>query len=176
MARATFSAVLDREPSDDELDRLYAEYLLHLDADIGVSKGYRLLPGVAKVLLRLQGAGVTLGLVSCAMEGAARTKLVPADLNRFFIFGAYGSESPDRTEMTEIAIAKAVRLHRPLSVEQVYVVGDTPHDMRATNASGAVSVGVGSGHYTVDELAAVGGTHVLASLEDDFPGLPATTQ
>jgi len=75
VARATFKAVLGRDPSDDELSRLYAQYLLHLASDIGVSQGYRVLPGAEKTLLRLGEAGVMLGLVSGAMEGAARTKL-----------------------------------------------------------------------------------------------------
>ena len=171
MARATFTAVLHRDPSDDELSRLYAAYLVHLADDIGVSEGYRVLPGAEKLLLRMGEAGVMLGLVSGAMEGAARTKLVPANLNRFFVFGAYGSDSPDRTELTGLAIQKATRLHDGLGAPQVFVVGDTPHDMAATNASGAVSVGVASGHYSVEELEAAGGVHVLGSLEEGFPGL-----
>ncbi|MDA8185292.1 MAG: HAD hydrolase-like protein [Actinomycetota bacterium] len=171
VARATFTAVLHRDPSDDELSRLYAAYLVHLADDIGVSEGYRVLPGAEKLLLRMGEAGVMLGLVSGAMEGAARTKLVPANLNRFFVFGAYGSDSPDRTELTGLAIQKATRLHDGLGAPQVFVVGDTPHDMAATNASGAVSVGVASGHYSVEELEAAGGVHVLGSLEEGFPGL-----
>ncbi|MHB8328295.1 MAG: HAD family hydrolase [Acidimicrobiales bacterium] len=171
VARATFSAVLHRDPSDDELGRLYAQYLLHLAEDILVSEDYRVLPGAEKVLLRLGQAGVMLGLVSGAMEGAARTKLVPANLNRFFIFGAYGSDSPDRAELTKLGLGKAARLHDELRPSQVYVVGDTPHDMEATNAAGAVAVGVASGHYSTDELKAAGGIHVLGSLEDGFPGL-----
>ncbi|MHB2027402.1 MAG: HAD family hydrolase [Acidimicrobiales bacterium] len=171
VARATFNAVLGRDPSDDELSRLYAQYLLYLAEDIGVSKDYRVLPGAENILHRLREAGVILGLVSGAMEGAARTKLVPADLNRFFVFGAYGSDSPDRAELTGLAIKKAARLQKRLAPSQVYVVGDTPHDMNATNASGAVSVGVASGHYTVAELEAAGGVHVLHSFEDGFPGL-----
>jgi phosphoglycolate phosphatase-like HAD superfamily hydrolase len=43
--------------------------------------------------------------------------------------------------------------------------------MEATNAAGAVPVGVASGHYSTDELASAGGTHVIASLEVPFPGL-----
>lgn len=171
VARATFNAVLGREPSDDELSRLYVQYLLHLAEDIAISEGYRVLPGVEEILIRLSEAGVILGLVSGAMEGAARTKLVPANLNRFFVFGAYGSDSSDRTELTGLSIEKATRLHDRLTPSQVYVVGDTPHDMRATNASGAASVGVASGHYSVEELETAGGVHVLTSLEEGFPGL-----
>jgi phosphoglycolate phosphatase-like HAD superfamily hydrolase len=112
-----------------------------------------------------------LGLVSGAMEGAARTKLMPAKLNRYFVFGAYGSDSPDRAELTELAIAKAARLHASLTPAQVFVVGDTPRDIEAAQAAGAVSVGVATGHFSTKELVAVGGDHVLGSLEEPFPGL-----
>jgi phosphoglycolate phosphatase len=171
VARETFKGVLGRNPSDDELDRLYALYLLHLAEDILVSAQYRALPGAEQTLVKLGEEGVMLGLVSGAMEGAARTKLIPANFNRFFIFGAYGSDSPDRAELTGLAIDKAVRLHGQLTSDQVYVVGDTPHDIEATKAAGAVSVGVASGHYSIDQLEEAGGDHVLGSLEDRFPGL-----
>src|SRR5665213_4556364 len=50
VARSTFNAILGRDPSDDELSRLYARYLLHLAIDIGVSEGYRVLPRAEEVL------------------------------------------------------------------------------------------------------------------------------
>jgi phosphoglycolate phosphatase-like HAD superfamily hydrolase len=170
VARATFKAVIGHDPTDVELDQLYVQYLRHLADDILVSEGYRMLPGADRCLADLGEAGVLLGLVSGAMEGAARTKLIPADLNRFFIFGAYGSDSPDRIELTDIAIEKATRLHADLTPDQVFVVGDTPHDVDATRAAGAVSVGVASGHYSVDELSEAGADHVLGSLTEPFPG------
>jgi len=165
VARATFRGVLHRDPSDDELSRLYAQYLLHLADDIDLSTGYRLLAGAKETLHRLHEAGVTLGLVSGAMEGAARIKLMSANLNRYFVFGAYGSDSPNRTEVTRIAIAKASQIHEDLSLNQVYVVGDTPHDVAAANACGAVSAAVASGRFSVEELREAGGTHVLSPLE-----------
>ncbi|MGD0392835.1 MAG: HAD family hydrolase [Acidimicrobiales bacterium] len=171
VARATFEAVMGREPSDNELDQLYVNYLLHLAQDILVSEQYRMLPGAEQCLTTLGEAGVLLGLVSGAMEGAARTKLIPANLNRFFIFGTYGSDSPDRAELTGIGIEKASRLHARLVPSQVFVVGDTPHDIEAARAAGAVSVGVASGHYSVDDLTKAGADHVLASLAETFPGL-----
>lgn len=171
VARETFIAVLGREPSDDELDHLYARYLLHLADDIVVSEQYRVLPGAEATLRALGEAGIMLGIVSGAMEGAARTKLDPGGLNRYFLFGAYGSDSPDRGELTRIAVEKAARLHRKLDPSDVFVVGDTPRDLDAARIAGAVSVGVATGHYSVEELTAAGADHVLASLEEPFPGL-----
>jgi phosphoglycolate phosphatase len=171
VAGETFRGVLNRDPTPDELGRLYARYLLSLAEEIWASKEYKVLPGAEQTLLALGEAGVMLGLVSGAMEGAARTKLMPANLNRFFVFGAYGSDSPNRAELTELAIKKGARLHSELTAAQVMVVGDTPRDISAAQAAGAVSVGVATGHYSTDELASAGADHVLGSLEDRFPGL-----
>jgi phosphoglycolate phosphatase len=171
VGRATFQGVLGRDPSTEELTKIYAAYLLHLAEDIWQSEQYRVLAGAEKTLMELGGEGVVLGLISGAMEGAARTKLVPANLNRFFLFGAYGSDSPDRVEITRIAIARAASLCEDLSPSEVFVVGDTPRDIEAAKAAGAVSVGVASGHYSAEELMAAGPDHVLRSLEEPFPGM-----
>jgi phosphoglycolate phosphatase len=172
VARETFRGVLGREPVGDELDPLYAHYLLEMSTDIWSSAEYRMLPGADVLLQRLVDAGVILGIVSGAMEGAARTKLMPANLNRFFLFGAYGSDSPDRGELTRIAVEKAGRLHAAdLSPDDVFVVGDTPLDIAAAQAADAVSVGVATGKYSEADLHAAGAAHVLSSLEDAFPGL-----
>src|ERR1700676_4964797 len=53
VARATFKGVLGRDPTVDELAKLYAQYLLHLAEDILVSEQYHVLPGAEKTLVRL---------------------------------------------------------------------------------------------------------------------------
>jgi len=171
VARETFRGALERDPELDELGNLYAQYLLFLADDIWASPSYRVLAGVERTLVRLGAAGAMIGLVSGALEGAARTKLMPADLNRYFVFGAYGTDSPDRAELTRLAIEKATRLHPHVTPAGVYVVGDTPLDIAAASAAGAMSVGVASGAYSTEQLSDAGADHVLASLEDPFPGL-----
>jgi phosphoglycolate phosphatase len=172
VGRATFRAVLHREPSHDDLARLYAKYLWHLSEEIWTSPGYRVLDGAEDLLGHLGEAGVLIGVISGAMEGAAHLKLQPGKLNRYFIFGAYGSDSPDRTELTRVGIAKAARLHgRDLSKEEVYVVGDTPRDIEGAHAAGATAIGVASGHYNAEELHDAEADHVLKSLSQPFPGL-----
>jgi phosphoglycolate phosphatase len=170
VARATFRGAVGREPSDPELARLFAAYLYRLSEEVASSPGYRVLEGVVERLTELSRAGVLLGITSGAMEGAARVKLGRGDLNRFFVLGGYGSDSPDRTELTKIAIEKASTLHgHDVRPSHVFVVGDTPRDVEAARAAGAVSVAVASGRYSVDELTAAGADHVLSSLADPFP-------
>lgn len=175
VGRKTFNAVLGRDPSCDEMARLYAKYLWHLAEDIWASPDYRVLDGVEPLLGRLGDAGVIIGAISGAMEGAARTKMEPGNLNRYFTFGAYGSDSPDRAELTEMGIAKAARLNgHQLARDQVYVVGDTPHDIEAAHAAGAIGIGVATGHYDLDALREANAEHALGSLTEPFPGLEAT--
>jgi phosphoglycolate phosphatase len=99
-------------------------------------------------------------------------KLDRGGLNRFFTFGGYGSDSPDRTELTRRAIERAEEiLGRPLAPKQVLVVGDTPLDIEAAHAAGAIGVGVASGHYDEQHLRDAGADYVLASLEEELPGV-----
>jgi phosphoglycolate phosphatase len=173
VARATFEAAIGRAPSLDELARLYTAYLLRLSDELADATGYRVLDGVRSTLTTLSDAGVALGIVSGAMEGAARMKLMPGDVNRFFLFGAYGSDSPDRTEITELAIHKAQRLlGEEIRRTDVFVVGDTPLDVLADKDAGATLVAVASGKYSVDRLRDAGADYVLPSLASGFPGVP----
>jgi phosphoglycolate phosphatase len=168
----TFRGVLGRDPSKEEMARIYALYLLHLADDIWTSPGYRVLPGAVETLRRLSEAGVVLGIVSGAMEGAARTKLTPANLNRFFVFGGYGSDSRDRGELIRIAVRRASEFRdEPLEGRDVVVVGDTPHDIEAARSAEAGGLGVASGKYSVKELRDAAADHVLSSLKEPFPGL-----
>src|ERR1700722_12290427 len=48
VARETFTGVLGRDPSDDELGLLYGQYLLHLADDIVVAEQYTRSPGAVQ--------------------------------------------------------------------------------------------------------------------------------
>jgi phosphoglycolate phosphatase-like HAD superfamily hydrolase len=54
----------------------------------------------------------------------------------------------------------------------IMVVGDTPRDIAAARAVGAISVCVATGDYTVDQLREAGADHVLETFRAaPFPGL-----
>jgi phosphoglycolate phosphatase-like HAD superfamily hydrolase len=91
-------------------------------------------------------------------------------LQRFFLFGGYGSDSAVRSDLTRAAIARAEALSgHHIDPSQVLVVGDTPRDTEAAHGAGAVAVGVATGEYSVDQLREGGADHVLRTFEDDFP-------
>jgi phosphoglycolate phosphatase len=172
VGRLTFVNVLGREPTPEEQATLMAKRLEHLPDAVRESEGYRVLPGVETTLEKLRDAGFLLGLTTGGVEAAAHMKLDRGELNRFFTFGGYGSDSPDRTELTRRAIERAEKiLGRRLDPKQVLVVGDTPLDIEAAHAAGAIGVGVASGHYDEQQLRDAGADYVLASLEEELPGV-----
>lgn len=175
VGRLTFSGVMGREPSPDELGRLMHQYLVFLPDEVASSAGYHVLPGVPELLPRLIESGILVGITSGAVEAATHIKLARAGLNQYFSFGGFGSDSKDRGELTRIAIRRAsVVRGAPLDPARVCVVGDTPMDIAAAHAADAVGVGVATGKYTVDQLNQAGADHVLTDLTAPFPGLPAS--
>ncbi|HEY5192877.1 MAG TPA: HAD family hydrolase [Solirubrobacteraceae bacterium] len=173
IGRATFKEVMEREPTSDELTRLMASYQAVLPDYVASSKDYRVLRGVQRLLEDLTDVGIALGLTTGGLEAAAHAKLGRGQLNHFFLVGGYGSDSENRVALTQAAVDRGERLlDQALDLREVFVVGDTPLDIAAAKGVGAVSVGVASGRYDVEELEAADPDHVLASLADPFPGEP----
>jgi phosphoglycolate phosphatase-like HAD superfamily hydrolase len=171
IAVIVFREVIGRECSPEERARAIAGYLRHLPDAVAESEGYRVMPGVEPLLDRLIDDGVLLGLVTGNIEAAAHVKLARAGLNRFFSFGGFGSDSADRTEVTEAAVRRAELVSGgSLRDGACFAVGDTPRDVRAGHGAGIKVVGVATGSYTVEELREAGADWALETVEDGFPG------
>ena len=170
VGRVTFTHVIGRDPEPAELAAVMMRYLAYLPEAVAESTRYRILPGVYETLPRLAADGYLLGLTTGNVEAAAHIKLGRGDLNRFFCFGGYGSDSPHRGELTKRAIERASMIFgSPVDPQTVLVVGDTPRDVEAARYAGAVSVALATGHFTVDQLRETGADHVLGSLEEALP-------
>ena len=170
VGRKTFEAVLNRKPERKEFTRLLERRLHYLHTTVAESKQYRVLPGVEELLPKLIEGGYLLGLVTGNVEAAAHIKLHRAQLNRFFSFGGYGSDSTDRGGLTKIALKRASLVYgEPVPAAQAIAVGDTPHDVEGAHAAGIACVGVGSDKYTVDQLRKAGADYAITSLLEGLP-------
>ena len=170
IAAIIFREVIGREGSQAERSRVIAAYLRHLPDTVAESRGYRVMPGVEELLPALVEKGLLLGLVTGNIEAAAQIKLARGNLNCFFTFGGYGSDSADRTEVTKAALCRG-ELVSGGSIEDgaCIAVGDTPRDVIAGHGAGIEVVGVATGRYTVDELRDAGADFALQSLEEGLP-------
>jgi phosphoglycolate phosphatase-like HAD superfamily hydrolase len=170
IAAIVFREVIGREGSAAERAEAIAGYLSHLQQAVEESDGYRVMPGIEELLPRLAGEGVLLGLVTGNIEAAANIKLARADLNRFFAFGGYGSDSSDRTELTRKAVDRGGEVAgKELDPAATVAVGDTPRDVKAGHGAGIKVVGVATGKYSVAELDEAGADWAIEDVRAGFP-------
>jgi phosphoglycolate phosphatase-like HAD superfamily hydrolase len=170
IAEIIFREVIGRDGSEAERAEAIAGYLSQLADAVAESEGYRVMPGIEETLPRLTDQGVLLGIVTGNIEAAAHIKLARGDLNRFFAFGGYGSDSRDRTELTKKGIERGGEvLGSPLDLEATIAVGDTPRDVQAGHGAGIKVVGVATGAYSVEEQTAAGADWAIPDLTAGLP-------
>ena len=170
IAAIVFREVVGRAGSPEERAKAIGRYLKHLPETVAESSGYRVMPGIEALLDRLIDAGLLLGLVTGNIEAAAHIKLARANLNRFFTFGGYGSDSADRTEVTKAALRRGSLVSGGILADgSCIAVGDTPRDVKAGHGAGIGVVGVATGSYDVEALGEAGADWALATVANGFP-------
>ena len=150
------------------------EYLKLLERDYAPENGAFAYPGVKRLLDELSHRPDTvMGLLTGNVLDGARVKLGVFDLWKYFPVGAFGSDDGDRVALPPIAITRAQDYagHR-YAPRDVYVIGDTIHDIRAGQAHGLVTIALGTHEEWVDEMMAARPDHFLSSLAD-FDGFIA---
>lgn len=170
VGRVVFEEAIGREPTDEEAEAVMRRRLDHLPAEVENSPGFVVKDGVVELLDRLIDGGILLGLTTGNVEEAAHIKLARANLNRYFSFGGYGSDSPNRTELTKKAIERGELVSGlTLDLDRCFSCGDTPRDVEAGHGAGIRVVGVASGEYTAEELIEAGADAVVHSLVEGLP-------
>jgi beta-phosphoglucomutase-like phosphatase (HAD superfamily) len=170
VGRVVFREAIGREPTREEEDALMRRRLDHLPEEVENSPGFVVKDGVVELLDQLIDDGIMLGLTTGNVEEAAHIKLARANLNRYFSFGGYGSDSPDRTELTKKALERGELVSgRTLERDRCFSCGDTPRDVEAAHGAGIRVVGVGTGEYTVEELIEAGADAAIHSLREGLP-------
>ena len=146
---------IGRERCEADLARALDLYLVQLERMLEPASVVPK-PGIAALLERLaREPGVTLALLTGNLERGARLKLEPPGFNRYFPFGAFGSDSADRYELPRIAVERARRhTGRGFEGKSIVVVGDSVHDVACGRSLGVRSVAVATGITGPDRLAA----------------------
>jgi phosphoglycolate phosphatase-like HAD superfamily hydrolase len=150
--------------------RLTAAYLRHLPRCLAMCAGH-ILPGISELLeLLRRRADVVVGLLTGNLRAGARIKLGHFGLFEHFVFGGFGDHHPDRDDVAREALAEARRhLNGAVAPERVWVIGDTPLDVRCARAIGAQAVAVTTGWHSREELAACAPDLLVDDLRDPRP-------
>lgn len=167
-------AVHGLDPSPANVDRLQDAYLGGLPAALRERPG-EVCPGVADLLPVLAARpDVVLGLLTGNVRAGARVKLGHFGLWDFFACGGFGDGHHDRDDVARAAVADVRRhLGREVDPADLWVIGDTPLDVKCARAVGAKAVAVATGWHPGAELTACGPDLYLDDLSDHAPLLAA---
>lgn len=164
---------LDVDHSLENWTKFRATYLRNLQEYLGRHHGY-VCPGIPEVLDRLrQHTGVAVGLLTGNLREGARHKLSHYRIYHHFegadamALGGFGDEHCDRDLVAADALAAVQqKFNGSIAPERVWVVGDTPLDIKCARAIGARAVAVATGSYSTDDLAKESPDLLFADLSD----------
>ncbi len=109
-------------------------------------------PGVRRLLARLERLGVPMALVTGNLTRIGWKKMQRAGLRSYFRFGKFGEMSRDRAGLVRLALREAKGRGWAGNGVPVWLVGDTPVDVRAAQLNRVHSVAVATGISTRAEL------------------------
>ena len=181
LAGATDSAIVRglfehfEMPVDDEnIRQFYQAYLSYLEEHLekGGFDG-RVLPGVMDLLEEFRQAGAVLGLLTGNIADGAGLKMRHYGMADYFSFGAFGDDHHDRNRLGPLALSRAGKATgRTYCAGETLVIGDTPKDIACGRAMGAITVCVGTGAFTPQQLRFHGADLVF----EEFSGLTAIVE
>ncbi len=151
---------------DDALDAYVRRLELELERDAATS---RLCAGVLPLLDAVEAhQRATMGLLTGNIESGARRKLraVGVDFARFRV-NAFGSDHAERPQLPAVAQRRAEAFFgTTMPGDRMVIIGDTPADIHCGRSLGVRAIGVATGRYSTDDLAAHQPHAVFETLED----------
>lgn len=126
------------------------------------------MPGIVEILeLAHQRPDIVQALLTGNLERGAFIKLKHHQIDHYFKFGAYSDDSHIRNELGPIALKRAKeKLDAEFLPENVYIIGDTPHDIACGKVIGAKTIAVATGGFSKEQLASHEPTAVFENLSD----------
>jgi phosphoglycolate phosphatase len=125
----------------------------------------RVLSGVHEILSAATDRGMAHGLLTGNLRCGAQLKLTHHGLWHHFPFGAFADDSEHRNELGLHALRRARDCHG-LEFPDVWVIGDTPHDIACGKAMGVRTLALATGTYDLHSLRAHAPTVLLENLAD----------
>ena len=105
------------------------------------------------------------GVLSGNLSAVATEKLRVTGIDSYFAERFYADHYFDRKRLVEDAVGTCVAKYKLPGRGNVVIVGDTPRDMSAANATKATSIGIASGIFSLEQLSQANATWVFSDLK-----------
>ena len=166
MRELMHGAAIPDDAINAKLLQALADYETVLEATLPEDKVV-LRPGVVPVLEELRAyEDILCSLCTGNTPGGARIKLTRARLAGYFSTGAFGTDGAVRADLPPVGRRRAQRWWgMRVDPDKIFVIGDSPEDIKCAQASGYHSVAIASGWHPEKELAAYHPELLLEDLE-----------
>ncbi|RKD22371.1 Phosphoglycolate phosphatase, HAD superfamily [Caminicella sporogenes DSM 14501] len=139
---------------EENINDFFNVYGKMLKEELKNNSSPEILPGIKEFLeytYKNENIYHVVGTGNC--EIGARLKLSHLGLNHYFEIGGFGDEDLKRWELIDKVIDRAKKYYNiDFKKEDIYVIGDTPRDIKSSKKVGVKSVAVATGPYGFDEL------------------------
>lgn len=147
-------------------DKVMAEYVKNLEITIKQTDG-EILPGIKSLLVNLSKKNnVLTGLLTGNIYDGARIKLEHFKIFDYFSFGVFGDISHDRNTLSDFALRRLKHLYdEKITPDNIFVVGDTVHDVVCGKFINAKTVALGTGGVSEKEFQSYSPDYFFNNLE-----------
>jgi phosphoglycolate phosphatase len=169
------SAGYSQSEIEERLPATFELYVRLLEKEIEKTDSLRIHKGVVELLDQLSlHPDCHLGLLTGNIEAGARLKLKPFDLNPYFAFGAFGSDSSDRMDLPRLAHRRARQVFaRDFERRELVIIGDAVNDVLCARGYGVKCIITATGKTPKETLARLNPDFLFDSLADTFTVLEA---
>ncbi len=158
----------------NELSHFYSHYEQVLD-EVLVKTGARLYDGIAEALAYAADHDDILNVISTGnCEVGAWLKLKHAGIDHYFDHGGFGCGFTEREDLVGQIIQDVERTYQvTFDTKNIFVIGDTPHDITSGQRHDATTIAVLTGHYSKEQLLAYRPTYIIKDFTklNDFIGM-----
>ncbi|SDE68770.1 Pyrophosphatase PpaX [Sporomusa acidovorans DSM 3132] len=154
IARQIIEKAAGREARQAEIDSLCRRYEEFLPCELAARKGL-VLPGVANILASLSGReSYKLLLLTGNSRKGAEIKLEYFKLDQYFDFAnsAFAEQYEKRGDIAGHALRLVHANWGEPGQHDIFVIGDTPHDIECGRGIGVYTIGIATGTYSVENL------------------------
>ena len=155
IAAQIIEQVIGQRAEDQAVSDLVQHYVGLLPLHLAARKGYLIDP-VLEILQKVSGRTdfvqlLLTGNVACG----AKAKLSHFSVDHFFDFSAsaFGDHMVDRDHVAAAGLKAVQERYEGITPSNIFVIGDTPHDIRCGKSIGSKTVAVATGGFPLSELA-----------------------
>lgn len=133
------------------------------------SEHLEIFPGVEELVENLSNdPNIQLALLTGNFRENAYLKLANFGLDKYFPFGAFGSDNRQRNELPAIAIKRAnVFVGKSVfNINNTLIIGDGPREVACAKANGIKVACVATGHHSIEELNSLNPDHLFKNFAD----------